>query len=192
MKRSTPFKIIAVLGLFLLFSGLCQGQILVRAVVVDGDTLPSVRLKTVYITGQLSSKKRRVILQNNRKLIYNVKKVMPYAQACASSLRDINANLANLETKREKNKYLKSAERDLKAKYEGKLKKLSSSQGKLLVKLVGRQCGSNSYELIKLMKSGRSAFLWNGVAGLFGISLKDDYDREQEQELEVVLKYLGY
>lgn len=162
-----------------------------NAVVEDGDTIPFIRLKGVSVYAGVSMKRKREIL-SNRKLIYNLKKVMPYAKACASKIQETNDHMAALSTDGEKRKYLKTAEKSLKSEYEDDLKKMSFSQGKLLIKLIDRECGSNSYELIKIYKSGRSAFFWNGIAGLFGMNLKDDYDAEEEQEIEVILAYLGY
>ena len=117
---------------------------------------------------------------------------MPYAKACAAKIENVNAHLASLPTEKEKEKYLKIAEKELKSEYEDDLRKMTFQQGKLLIKLIDRECGSNSYELIKLYKSGRSAFFWNGVAGLFGMDLKEEYNPKEEQEIEVVLSYLGY
>lgn len=191
MKNRANISKSFVLIFFAAITGFANAQTVVPAIVVDGDTMPYFRLKAVRIQGQLGEDERRRILSNAR-LIYNIKKVMPYAQACASKIDEVNETLATFEKEREKNKYMRIAEKELKAEYEADLRKMSFTQGKLLIKLIDRQCGSSSYDLIKLYKSGRSAFLWNGVAGIFGMSLKEDYDPKEEQEIEVVLDYLGY
>lgn len=191
MKNRTHLSRLLVLFLFAASVGFANAQTVVPAIVVDGDTMPYFRLKAVRITGKLGQDERRRILSNTR-LVYNIKKVMPYAQACASKINEVNEHLSTLSTDKEKRRYMKSAEKELKAEYEDDLRKMSFTQGKLLIKLIDRQCGSSSYELIQLYKSGRSAFLWNGVAGIFGMNLKEDYDPKEEQEIEVVLDYLGY
>lgn len=164
----------------------------VRAKVENGDTIPFVKLSGVDIYARLSDAERKRIITNNHKLIYNIRKVMPYAIECSAIIVDANAHIATLETEKEKNQYLKKVEKELKSEYEDDLRKMTFSQGKLLIKLIDRECGSNSYELIKLYKSGRSAFFWNGIASLFGMDLKNEYDPKEEQEIEVVLAYLGY
>jgi hypothetical protein len=117
---------------------------------------------------------------------------MPYAIEASKIITDANEHIATLETEREKNQYLKKVEKQLKEEYEPVIRKMTFSQGKLLIKLIDRQCGSSSYELIKIYKSGRSAFFWNGIAGIFGMDLKNEYDPKEEQEIEVILDYLGY
>lgn len=191
MKKPIHLERHLLILCFLFSTVFSKGQTWVNAVVEDGDTIPFVRLKGVSVYAGVSMKRKREIL-SNRKLIYNLKKVMPYAKACASKIQETNDHMAGFSTDGEKRKYLKTAEKSLKSEYEDDLKKMSFSQGKLLIKLIDRECGSNSYELIKIYKSGRSAFFWNGIAGLFGMNLKDDYDAEEEQEIEVILAYLGY
>lgn len=191
MKKPVLLIRSATLLCFFLTTLLSKGQTWVNAVVENGDTIPHVSLRGISVYAGISDKKKRKIL-SNRRLVYNLKKVMPYAQACAATIKETNDHMATLGTDAEKRKYLKQAEKELKKEYEDDLRNMSFSQGKLLIKLIDRECGSNSYELIKIYKSGRSAFFWNGIAGLFGMSLKDDYNAEEEQEIEVILAYLGY
>ena len=183
---------ILLFGLVALIGTCSNAQRLCRAIIVEGDTIPFVRLSGVDIYGRLSEKERQRIIRHNHKLIYNIKKVMPYAVEAAKIITDANAHIATLETDKEKNKYLKSVEKQLKQEYEPVIRKMTFSQGKLLIKLIDRQCGSSSYELIKIYKSGRSAFFWNGIAGIFGMDLKNEYNPKEEQEIEVILDYLGY
>lgn len=178
-------------ALFLSTTFLSKAQIWVSAEVISGDTMPSIWLKGITISEELPSSERRRILSNH-KLVRNIRKVMPYAVACSEKIKSVNDKLEKIEGKGAKKKYLKQAEKELKEDYEDDLKKMTFSQGRLLIKLIDRQCGSSSYELIKLYKSGRSAFFWNSFAGLFGMSLKDEYNPKEEQEIEVVLDYLGY
>lgn len=168
------------------------GQTTVFAEVNNGDTTPVVHLKTITVTGTLPDEQKRAVFTSNAKLLRNIKKVMPLAIACSEKVREFDANLASFEKNKEKKQFLKQQEKDLFAEYEPQLKKLTKSQGMLLIKLIDRQTGRNSYELIKLYKSGTSAFVWNSFAGLFGVSLKEEYDPKEEQQIEVILNYLGY
>ena len=191
MKKPAHFERHLLILCFLFASLFSEAQIWVNAKVENGDTVPHIQLHGISVYAGISMKRKRQIL-SNRKLIYNLKKVMPYATACASRIKETNDHMETLSTESEKRKYLRQAEKSLKSEYEDDLRNMSFSQGKLLIKLIDRECGSNSYELIKLYKSGRSAFFWNGIAGIFGMNLKDDYDAEEEQEIEVILAYLGY
>ncbi|SEO72499.1 protein of unknown function [Flavobacterium sp. CF108] len=109
------------------------------------------------------------ILQNR------VYKVYPYARLAADRLTALNNGMARLKTNREKKKYFKIVEDYLNNEFEDRLKKLSRKQGQILVKLVHRQTGKTTYELIKNLKSGFKAFVSNTTANLFDISLKTEY-----------------
>lgn len=109
------------------------------------------------------------ILQNR------VYKVYPYARLATDRLTALNNGMARLKTNREKKKYFKIVEDYLNNEFEDRLKKLSRKQGQILVKLVHRQTGKTTYELIKNLKSGFKAFVSNTTANLFDISLKTEY-----------------
>lgn len=179
----------------ILFSGFAAStaysQIHLRAEVINGDTIPYAWLPTVNIYDKIPNHVRSRYLKN-RKLIRNIKKVMPYAVACANRLDAIDAELKTIEDEKEQRKFLKREEKKLKQDYEADLRKLTFSQGKLLIKMIDRECGRSSYDLIDMYKSKRSAFFWNGFAGIFGVSLKDEYDPDEEQEIEFLIAYLGY
>ncbi|GAA3782280.1 DUF4294 domain-containing protein [Flavobacterium ginsengiterrae] len=104
-----------------------------------------------------------------------VYKVYPYARLAADRLTALNNGMARLKTSREKKKYFKIVEDYLNNEFEDRLKKLSRKQGQILVKLVHRQTGKTTYELIKTLKSGFKAFVSNTTANLFDISLKTEY-----------------
>ena len=109
------------------------------------------------------------ILQNR------VYKVYPYAKLASDRLTALNKGMARLNSNREKKKYFKIVEDYLNNEFEDRLKKLSRKQGQILVKLIHRQTGITTYELIKTLKSGFKAFVSNTTANLFDISLKTEY-----------------
>ncbi|MEG2102694.1 MAG: DUF4294 domain-containing protein, partial [Flavobacterium sp.] len=109
------------------------------------------------------------ILQNR------VYKVYPYAKLASDRLTALNQGMARLNSNREKKKYFKIVEDYLNNEFEDRLKKLSRKQGQILVKLIHRQTGITTYELIKTLKSGFKAFVSNTTANLFDISLKTEY-----------------
>ncbi len=83
--------------------------------------------------------------------------------------------MASLKTNKEKKKYFKIVEDYLNNEFEAKLKKLSRSQGRILVKLIHRQTGTTTYELVRTLKSGWKAFWSNTAASMFDINLKTEY-----------------
>lgn len=115
------------------------------------------------------AQKQFLILQNR------VYKTYPYAKLAADRLTALNQGMARLKTNREKKKYFKIVEDYLNNEFEARLKKLSRKQGQILVKLVHRQTGVTTYELIRTLKSGFKAFVSNTTANLFDISLKTEY-----------------
>lgn len=130
------------------------------------------------------AQKQFLILQNR------VYKVYPYARLAADRLTALNSGMARLKTNREKKKYFKIVEDYLNNEFEDRLKKLSRKQGQILVKLVHRQTGITTYELIRTLKSGFKAFVSNTTANLFDISLKTEYkpyDSNEDYLIEAIL-----
>ena len=115
------------------------------------------------------AQKQFLILQKRVYVVY------PYAKLAADRLTVLNSGMSRLKSNREKKKYFKIVEDYLSNEFEAKLKKLSRKQGQILVKLIHRQTGNTSYELVKNLKSGFKAFVSNTTANMFDISLKKEY-----------------
>lgn len=110
------------------------------------------------------------------RLRYNIFLVYPYAVMAAEILKDADQQLATLPDRRARKDFLKSKERELKSKFKNDLENLSMTQGVILVKLINRQTGRNCYSIIREMKGGFNAFIYQGVALLFNNNLKKEYD----------------
>ncbi|PRZ20729.1 DUF4294 domain-containing protein [Flavobacterium granuli] len=131
------------------------------------------------------AKKQFLILQSR------VYKTYPYAKLASERLTLLNKGMAGLKTNKEKKKYFKIVETYLNDEFEAKLKKLSRSQGRILVKLIHRQTGSTTYELVKTLKSGWKAFWSNTAASMFDINLKSEYapfDVNEDFLIETILQ----
>ena len=143
------------------------------------DTIPQfgIPLKEVVLFQPL---KFRTIDELKKYLILRrrVIKVYPYAKLASDRLMILNERLNNLKSKRSKKKYLRRLEKFLYEEFEQELKKLSRSQGKILIKLVHRQTGLTIFELIKQLRTGVKAFFYQTTASLFKLSLKDIYNPE--------------
>jgi len=174
----TPIIAVA-LGLFLLPSNITaqieRNSIVVRAMVLNGDTVPMVMLEGVSISEQRFKRSRRYDRQYGR-LLRKVLKTYPYALVTRELLEDYQHELDKLHAERDKNAYLDIAEAELKAEFEGEIQELTVSEGKILIKLIDRETGNTSYELIKKLKGGFNAFMWQSMARLFGSDLKAGYD----------------
>ena len=141
----------------------------------DTVTQVTYELEEVYVSNKYSIKsaeerKKFLILQKR------VLRTYPYAKTAADKLVALNKGMQSLKSEREKKKYFKLVESYLTNEFEGQLKKLSRKDGQILVKLIHRQTGSTTFELIKDLKSGWKAFWSNNTARLFDINLKTKYD----------------
>lgn len=156
----------------------------------ENDTIlgEAVLLEEVIISKDkldAEGKKQFQLLQNR------VYKVYPYAKIASERLTSLNKNMANLKTNREKKKYFKIVEDYIENEFTAKLKKLSRKQGQILVKLIYRQTGITTFDLIKEYKSGWKAFWSNNTAKLFDINIKSKYDPYQVNEdylIETILE----
>jgi hypothetical protein len=129
-------------------------------------------------------RKQFLILQNR------VYKTYPYAKLASERLSNLNKGMANLKSNKEKKRYFKIVENYLSDEFEAKLKKLSRKQGQILVKLIHRQTGTTTYELVKNLKSGWKAFWSNTAASMFDINLKTKYapfDVNEDYLIETIL-----
>jgi len=117
------------------------------------------------------------------RLVRKVKKVYPYAKKASELIESYDSLYKSTQDKRIRKKYIKQIEKKLFRKYGPELKKLSFTEGRILIKLIDRQTGETSYELIKDFNGSFSAFMWQGVAKLFGDNLKSEYNPQEEDKL---------
>ena len=147
-----------------------------------GEEIPWYVLSDVYVYNKLIFKNPRQA-KKYYKIAYNIKKVYPIARELQSTIEVTLAGLDSLQDKKAKKEYLDQQEKDLMKLYKPKLKKLTFSQGKLLIKLIDRQCNQTSYQLIKTYMGKFKAGFYNAFASLFGASLKKQYDPEVDDRL---------
>jgi len=120
-------------------------------------------------------------------LEYKVKKVYPIAKVAAVKLAEYNRVYSTFKTDRERKRYVRGVEKELFAEFEDELRKMKVSEGRILIKLLDRETGNSSFEIIKEFKGGFSAFFWQSVAKLFGHDLKSQYDPKLE---DVLIEYI--
>lgn len=168
--------------------GMQQPSYLTQMCIYDGDTIPSVSLPAVYIFKPVTFKNKR---QQRRydKLVRDVKKVLPIANEVQRAIIETYEYLMTLPDDKARQRHLKAVEKSVKEQYTPRMKKLTFSQGKLLIKLVDRQTNSTGYELVKAFLGPFRAGFYQAFATLFGASLKKEYDPQGEDALteQVVL-----
>lgn len=143
--------------------------------VVELDTVPIVDLSEVQVWGTPLSANSREVAQWNR-LVRNVKVAYPYARIAGEKFNDYNAKLENVTSERDRKAMMSQAEDELQAQFGNELKKLTTSQGKVLIKLIDRQTENTSYDIVKEFRGRFRAFFYQSFARLFGMNLKSEYD----------------
>lgn len=158
-----------------------------RSVVLGNDTVPVVNLKSTEVTY-----KRKRLTRKERKFLRlrrHVTKVYPYAKLAGELFEAYENELDSLNSELERKQFMKQAEEELRKEFEGELKNLTFTQGKILIKLVDRETGNTSYEVVKHFRGGLSAFFWQSMARLFGANLKSNYDADgDDAEIESVVR----
>lgn len=162
-------------------------SVITRAVVEGSDTLPIIELPEVSVYERRDFEylylKRRY-----RRMIHNVKKAYPYAQVAGVRLKELDDHLLTLESEKEQKEYINQAEKEIMKQFEKQVKKLTVTQGIILVKLIDRETGRTSYQVIKELKGGFTAFFWQGIARIFGNNLKTEYDPlDQDKIMEDIV-----
>jgi hypothetical protein len=176
-------KIVTIFALILFYSGISCAQensekdtfVVARTVIIDGDTIPNVSIEEVVIFPRLVFKNRRHS-RRYRKLVRDVKRAYPYAIYAKQKLDEMEREFQSLKTDKEKKKYIKTIEKRLMEEFGNELKKLTISQGRILLKLIDRETGNTSYELLKYLRGSVSAIFWQTIARIFGSDLKSEYD----------------
>jgi hypothetical protein len=153
-----------------------QGKtFLLQKVKRDGVTLPEVEIKEVTVYAHPTFPKKSDFRKYER-LVNNLKKVYPYALIVRNRLSKVNEDMSNIKTDQERKDYMKKVEKDVFANYEGDMREMTITQGRLLIKLIDRETQNTSYTLIKDYRGKLAAAFWQGVARIFGTNLKEEYD----------------
>jgi uncharacterized protein YicC (UPF0701 family) len=152
------------------------------SVLVPADSTLHFDMKPVYIFPDKKDMSPRKLRQLTS-LEMKVKKVYPIAKVAAVKLAEYNRVYTSFKTNRERKDYVKGVEKQLFAEFEDDLRKMKVSEGRILIKLLDRETGDSSFEIIKEFKGGFSAFFWQSVARLFGHDLKAEYDPVNEDRM---------
>ncbi len=154
----------------------------VSKVLRDGDSIQYMEMSNVYVYPQMTFSSKRQ--QNSyMRLVNNVKKTLPLAKEVRQILIETAEYLEMLPDEKSKQEHIKRVEQSIIKEYKPKMKKLTYSQGKLLIKLINRECNSTSYEAIQAFMGPIRAGFWQAFAWAFGASLKKEYDPDGTDRL---------
>lgn len=156
-----------------------------------GEKIPHINLPPHFAYAPIKFKNKRERRVYDR-LVYDVKKTLPLAAEIRTIIIETYEYLQTLPDEKAREKHIKRLEKGLKEQYTPKMRKLTLRQGKLLIKLVDRECSQNAYQLIKLFMGSFKAVFYNTFASLFGASLKKSYDPNGDDWMieQVVVKVL--
>ena len=148
----------------------------------DGDSIQYMEMSNVYVYPQMTFNSKRQ-QKSYMRLVNNVKKTLPLAKEVRQILIETAEYLETLPDKKAKDEHMKRVEQSVFREYKPKMKKLTYSQGKLLIKLINRECNSTSYEAIQAFMGPLRAGFWQAFAWTFGASLKKEYDPDGTDRL---------
>lgn len=171
--------------------------VMLAGIVVDGQTYAMVYMEELQVKDKMPRKWARKKAKYD-KLRHNIYKVYPYAVIAADVLKDVDSTVLALDDDNStRKKYLKSVEHELRGRFNGEISDMTISQGHVLVKLIDRQTGKSCYNIVKELKGGVPAVVFQSIAVIFSHNLKKEYDpygddREMEEivrELEETYRY---
>ncbi|GAB1448075.1 hypothetical protein MASR2M44_10810 [Bacteroidota bacterium] len=152
------------------------------------DTLRSMMLPDFIV----KAKKDPEYEKRYQRLVYNVKKVLPYAKMASFRFQMMEQNLQLLPTEKARKEYLKRTEKSIKDQFMDDLMKMTQSQGRILIKLIYRETGKTTYELLQNYRGGLTAIYWQGMAKVFNANLKEEFDPVEDWQIEQIIKQLGF
>jgi hypothetical protein len=160
--------------------------LVVDAIWYKNELLPYKELEMAWVSNLPPDKLAKHIEEWNR-LRNAVYVTYPYARIAGKTINDINANLVNVDSRRERKNYIKSREKELKKQFGDPLSDLSVYQGKILMKLINRQTGNNCYDIIKEYRGGLTARFYQTVAFFFGSNMKQEWDVKEKMDHQIEL-----
>jgi hypothetical protein len=157
----------------------------------DGTMIPWIPLHDVVITGKRIFSTPEARFQYNR-LRYNVLKVLPYATFARNRYAKLNQDLALTTNKREQRKLVKACDKEIKDMFNREIKDMTISQGEILIKLIDRETGKSTYDLVRELRGGLVAFAYQSVARVAGHNLKQQYNPQEARDIEAIIESSGY
>ncbi|MDA3905576.1 MAG: DUF4294 domain-containing protein [Bacteroidales bacterium] len=182
-----------ILTLFFFLAGFTaysqqNDTLFIQANVQSGDTIIIKQLDEVEVFPKI---RNRYQARRHSRLIRYVLKVYPYAQIAAKKMQEYEQILIDTPDPHQQRKIMKKMEKEIYAEWEGDLKDLTFMQGGILLKLIDRQSGESSYEIVKEFRGGFRAFFYQSFARIFGFNLKERYDpKGKDRDIEYIVSLI--
>lgn len=178
-----------LLGALLLTTGMASAQnpdstTTVRIQIIDGDTFVVYDIDKIMFKSFETKEDR----EKFEKLVRNVKIAMPYAKLAAFRLQMMEDNLHLIKSRRERKKYIKETEKAIKDEFMEPLHNLTVSQGKLLLKLIHRETGMSTYEILKDFRGSATTFFWHIIAKKYDADIRVEFDPIEDYQIEYIIK----
>lgn len=154
--------------------------------VIDGDTVNIISIDPVLISQSMDAEK----IEAYKRLKRRVQKVMPYAKLAAYKMQVMEDNLALKKTKKDKKKYLKQCEESMKELYMSQLKDLTIDEGKILMKLIHRETGKTTWEIMKNYRGTTETIFWQAFGSVYGHNMKVEFDPVEDYQIEHIIQLL--
>ncbi len=156
-------------------------------ILYEGDTIPIIDMRPVYVFAPMKFKNNKQ-RQEYTKLVRDVKKTYPYARMIASSVIETYEYMQTLPNDKVRQKHLEEVQKYMMDTYKPQMKKMTRNQGKILIKLIDRECNTSSYNIVKSLVGSFKAGVYNVFAGVFGNSLKAKYEPDgQDADIESIV-----
>jgi hypothetical protein len=153
-----------------------------RAIVLDGDTIPYIELPTIrYFAPRVFANRFEEVRYG--RLVRNVKRVYPYAKLAGNKFQEYSVMLEQIESDSQKKRITRQIEQQIKDEFEGELRRLTFTQGHILIKLIDRETNHTSYDVLKDFRGTITAVFWQSFGRIFGYNLKTRYDPEGDDRL---------
>ena len=169
-----------------------KGTVVYGRIDENGDTTLMVYLPEVDI--DLMQRYLQITdTHKGRRLANNVRKVFPYAKLAGAKMQEYDSILAHTSNKSERNRLMKQAEKEITDQYTEELKNLTITQGLILVRLIDRETGNTTYQVVQELRGKVRAFFYQGFARLWGYNLKTEYDphnNPEDDEIETIMTLL--
>jgi hypothetical protein len=168
-------------GALMLLATIVNGQI----AIVNGDTITDVeRMDPIILSNTLDEQ----AINDYKILKRRVIKTMPFAKMAAYKMKAMEDQLATISNKRDRKKFIKKCENSLKTMYTQQLKNLTIGEGQVLMKLLHRETGKTSWEILKNYRGTAEAFLWQTFGSFWGHDLKQEFDPVLDYQIEHIIK----
>jgi hypothetical protein len=165
-------------------------SIVVPGKIINGDTIAFIDLSSSVIFPKIDFNNSKELLRYDR-LVYNVRIVYPYAKLAAAKLKEYRQKLDSLHTAKTRRVFLRNAQKELEAQFGDQIRAMTFTQGKILIKLIYRETGNSTFDVVKELRGNFNAFIWQTMARIFGYDLQTPYDPQgDDQAIERIIQMI--